>query len=139
MNKSFNQHIWNFIHNRKVYMPVLWQYVHWFLCLLQICDYAKTFWYTPSLTSIVFNQSSKMLKFDVLATKAKDHQLAKMVLQVVSIQLSRLSCCWYSWHISKSLLMIKQKVIVSVELAGKLDNETKLYSQLCVLNTCAAA
>ena len=35
--------------------------------------------------------------------------------------------------------MIKQKVIVSVELAGKLDNETKLYSQLCVLNTCAAA
>ena len=58
------------------------------------------------------------LKFDILATKTKNHQLTKMVLQVVSMHVSRLLCCWHSWHISKSLSIIRQNVAVAVELAA---------------------
>ena len=77
------------------------------------------FSYAPGFNSIIFNQSSK---FYILATKTDDHQLANMVLHVVSIHVSRLLCCYHSWHISKRLSIIRQKVAIPVQLAGKLDN-----------------
>ena len=41
--------------------------------------------YTPGLTSIVFKQSSKYIKAWYFSQKTEDHQLRKMVLQMVSI------------------------------------------------------
>ena len=49
--------------------------------------------YNPGLTSIVVNQFSKHFKFDILATETEDHQLAKVILQMVSILVSRLFFC----------------------------------------------
>ena len=62
-----------------------------------------------------------ILKFYSSATKAQDHQLTKTVLQVVSIHESMLLCCLHSCHIWKSLFIIREKVAVPVQLAGKFD------------------
>ena len=75
-----------------------------------------------------------ILKFDVLATKTEVHQLTKMELQMVSIQMPRLTFIAYI----KSLSIIRQSMTVPVEPAGKL-NLKKLYKQLHVLNTCTAS
>ena len=74
------------------------------------------------LLQLFLTSLQNILKFDILATKTEDHQLAKMVLQVVSVHVLRLLCCWHSWNILKSLSIIRQNVAGPVELAGKLDN-----------------
>ena len=128
--KSFSQHIWNFIHNRELYKSVLWQYVEWFLCPLKIYDNINIFCfsdvsYTPGFTSIVVNRDlENVLKIDVLTKKTEDHQVTKMVLQMVSIYVSRLLCRWQSFHISKRF---RPNMAVPVEFGGKLDYWTKLY------------
>ena len=110
--------------NRKVYIPVLWQHVHWLLCPFQICDYINIFYfsdfsYTPGLTAIIFNPSN-ISKFDILVTKSEDHQLAKRVLQVVSIHV--LLCYCHSCHVLESYSIIKQNLASPVEVVSKLDN-----------------
>ena len=67
------------------------------------------------LTSVIVNQ-----KFDILATKAKDYKLMKMVLQMVSIHMSRQFCHWHSLHVSKSLSIIRQNMAVEAEHNDKL-------------------
>ena len=68
------------------------------LCPLKIYDNINIFCfsdvsYTPGFTSIVVNRDlENVLKIDVLTKKTEDHQVTKMVLQMVSIYLSRLLC-----------------------------------------------
>ena len=75
--KSFTQQIWNFIHNLKLYMPVLWQLVHWFLCPLQIFNYISTFCFSDFLFTTYYycflTNLQNILNFDLLATKTEDH------------------------------------------------------------------
>ena len=97
------------------------------LCPLQICNYINIFVSLPFpillvLLRLFLINLQNILKLDFSATKTEDHQLAKRVLQVISIHVSRLLCCWHSWHISKSVLIIRQIQAVPVELVGKLDN-----------------
>ena len=69
-----------------------------------------------------------ILKFDILATKTEDHQLTKMVLQMVTVRVSRVLCYWHSLHMLKILFIIRQNMVVPVQLAGKLDN--LFYAQI---------
>ena len=86
------------------------------------------------LLQLLLTNLQNILKFDVLAMKNEDHKLTKMVLRVVSIHMSRLLCWWHSWHILKSLSIIKQNMTVPGELAGKLDNWTN-FTNNCVYLT----
>ena len=45
------------------------------------------------LLQLFLSYLQNILKFDILATKTEDHQLAKMVLQVDSTHVSRPLCC----------------------------------------------
>ena len=122
--KSSSQHIWNFI-QWKHDMPVLRQYGHWFNFRFAII---RTFFVSLTFCILLFKfqffltNLQNILKCDILATKSEDYQLAKKVLQVVSIHMLRQLCYWHSWHVLKSLLIIRQSVPVPVELVGKLDN-----------------
>ena len=44
------------------------------------------------LLQLLLNNLQKTLKTDVVAIKAEDHQFTKMVLQMVSVHVSRLLC-----------------------------------------------
>ena len=81
---SFNQHIRIFMHNQKLYMPVSWKYIQWFLFASVICAdiniFFSNFLSTPGLASTDVNLLTNLqiiLKIDVLATKTEDHQLIK--------------------------------------------------------------
>ena len=47
------------------------------------------------LLQLLLTNLQNILKIYVIATKTKDHQLTKLVLQMVSIHVSRLLCCWH--------------------------------------------
>ena len=89
------------------------------------------------LLQLFLTNLENILKFDILVTKSEDHQSAKILLQVVSIHVSRLLCCWHSWDTSESLSIIKQNVAVHIQLVDKLDIKAKLYQQFCIVHTCA--
>ena len=81
---SFNQHIRKFMHNQKLYMPVSWKYIQWFLFASVICADINTFFSnflsTPGLASTDVNLLTNLqiiLKIDALATETEDHQLIK--------------------------------------------------------------
>ena len=86
------------------------------------------FSYTSDLTSIVFKQSSKNIKIWYFSHKNRGPSVDK---NGASSGFSSLLCCWHSWHISKSLSIIRQNVAVAVELAviGKLGKT--LLTFLC--------
>ena len=142
MTKSFSQHIWNFIHNRKcifIFLKILslanslianhnirniileikndrskivkilifrslsWEHFRnvWEFLDINVYFYALfrfvIIWtFFASLTFRIllvllwlFLTLQNILKCDILATKSENHQLAKRVLQVVSIHVSR--------------------------------------------------
>ena len=93
-------------------MPVLWQYDIFF----------SDFSYTPGLTSIVFNQSSKYIKIWYLSHKIRESSVGKkgassgfnsrakpVVLLTFMACIGKLTGNW-------------QNVAAPVELVGKLDN-----------------
>ena len=92
--------LWNFKPDRKLFMPVLWQYVQWFLCPKHFFD-SLTFHIFLVLFQLLLTNPRNILKFGIWAKKTEDHQLKKMVLQ---IHVLRLLCCWHSLHIWKSFI-----------------------------------
>ena len=131
MTKSFSQHIWSFMHNRKFYFPALWQYEMSFFSLyrfmmMQTFFVSQTFHVLMFWLQLLLTNLHIFLKIDVLATKTEYHQLTKMVLQMVSITGQR-CCATDILCIYRSLSIIRQNVAVPVESAGILENWTKLY------------
>ena len=142
MTKSFSQHIWNFIHNRKcifIFLKILslansliannnirniileikndrskivkilifrslswehfrnvWEFLDINVYFYALFRFVITWTFFASLTFRIllvllwlFLTLQNILKCDILATKSENHQLAKRVLQVVSIHVSR--------------------------------------------------
>ena len=81
--------------NQKLYMLVPRQYFYDFYALYRfvITFVSLTFRIVLVIFQLFLHNLENRLKFDILATKTKDHHLTKMVLQVVSIHVSRLLCC----------------------------------------------
>ena len=69
------------------------------------------------LLQLILCNLQNTLKFDILATKTKDHQLRKMVLQVVAI----IVLLTFMAYIEKFINII-QNVAASVAGIGKSDN-----------------